>query len=218
VNCESSPRVIIPGPNKYLYVKISGGIMKHSSRLGNGTSRIISTGLRCGTSNRIRVHTALYTALICPYSESSRQHLVEVFSEGWNVKNSPGHAVGQMALDRIEIDRLGKELPRTIVVEFYGEGNWRIGGYVAGVGEKYREGQSRRDVPPNGLGLFMMKADECQYRCPELDACINATVWCDGVEDCPSGIDEALTHCSLLLQLPPYISSSELLVLLFLGK
>lgn len=61
----------------------------------------------------------------------------------------------------------------------------------------------RRDIPPNGLGLFMMKPDECQYRCPELDACINSSVWCDGIEDCPSGIDEALTHCSIILQLPP---------------
>lgn len=61
----------------------------------------------------------------------------------------------------------------------------------------------RRDVPPNGMGLFLLKPDECQYRCPELDACINSTVWCDGIEDCPSGIDEALTHCSMILQLPP---------------
>ncbi|XP_023310248.1 uncharacterized protein LOC108907793 [Anoplophora glabripennis] len=195
-NCESSPRVIIPGSNKYLYVKISGGIMKHSSRLGNGTSRTISTGLRCETANRIRVHTALYTAMICPSERTSRQHLVEVFSEGWNVKNSPEYAIGQMVLDKIEIDRLGKELPRTIVVEFYGR---EAGEYSV----MWLELSRRRDVPPNGLGLFMMKPDECQYRCPELDACINATVWCDGVEDCPSGIDEALTHCSLLLQLPP---------------
>ncbi|KAJ8915070.1 hypothetical protein NQ315_014325 [Exocentrus adspersus] len=195
-NCESSPRVIIPAPNKYLYVKISGGIMKHSSRIGNRTSRTISTGLRCGTSNRIRVHTALYTALICPSEESSRQHVVEVFSEGWNAKRSPGHAVNQMALDNIEIDRLGKELPKTIVVEFFGK-------ETAEYSVMWLELSRRRDVPPNGLGLFMMKPDECQYRCPELDACINATVWCNGIEDCPSGIDEALTHCSILLQLPP---------------
>lgn len=45
--------------------------------------------------------------------------------------------------------------------------------------------------------------DECEHRCPELDACINTTVWCDGREDCPSGIDEALTNCSILFQLPP---------------
>jgi len=44
---------------------------------------------------------------------------------------------------------------------------------------------------------------DCEQRCPELDACINASLWCDGVSHCPSGYDEALTHCSVLLQLPP---------------
>ncbi|XP_044271339.1 uncharacterized protein LOC123015593 [Tribolium madens] len=194
-NCENSPRVIIPSPNKYLYVKISGVIMKHSSRLGDGASRSVSP-VRCGTSNRIKVHTALYSALICPYSSSSRSNLVEVFSEGWSVGNVDGHSVGNIALDKIEIDRLGKELPRSIVVEFVGkeEGSYSV---------MWLELGRRRDVPPNGMGLFLLKPDECQYRCPELDACINATVWCDGVEDCPSGIDEALTHCSIILQLPP---------------
>lgn len=60
-----------------------------------------------------------------------------------------------------------------------------------------------------------MKTGDCQYRCPELDACINATVWCDGVEDCPSGIDEALTHCSIIFQLPPvYLFFGSLFILL----
>lgn len=44
---------------------------------------------------------------------------------------------------------------------------------------------------------------DCEQRCPELDACINASLWCDGISHCPSGYDEALTHCSVLLQLPP---------------
>ncbi|KAL1491919.1 hypothetical protein ABEB36_012439 [Hypothenemus hampei] len=64
-------------------------------------------------------------------------------------------------------------------------------------------GLPRKDIPPNGLGIFMVKSDYCQYKCPELDACINASVWCDGIDDCPSGVDEAITQCSILLQLPP---------------
>lgn len=61
----------------------------------------------------------------------------------------------------------------------------------------------RRDLPVYGLGYFMMRPDECQFQCPELDACINATVWCDGIEDCPSGVDESITNCSVLFQLSP---------------
>lgn len=60
----------------------------------------------------------------------------------------------------------------------------------------------------------MGKADECQFRCPEIDACINGSVWCDGIDDCPSGIDEALTHCSIILQLPPlYLFIGSLIIM-----
>lgn len=44
---------------------------------------------------------------------------------------------------------------------------------------------------------------DCEQRCPELNACINTSLWCDGTSHCPSGYDEALTHCSMLLRLPP---------------
>lgn len=42
----------------------------------------------------------------------------------------------------------------------------------------------------------------CPYRCPELDACINASLWCDNVPHCPSGRDEAFLTCSPLVRLP----------------
>ncbi|VVC44282.1 Hypothetical protein CINCED_3A007418 [Cinara cedri] len=39
----------------------------------------------------------------------------------------------------------------------------------------------------------------CHSQCPELDACINETLWCDGVEHCPSGYDESFGYCMHLL-------------------
>ncbi|EFN74461.1 hypothetical protein EAG_08915 [Camponotus floridanus] len=61
-------------------------------------------------------------------------------------------------------------------------------------------------------GLQMSR--DCEQRCPELDACINASLWCDGVSHCPSGYDEALTHCSVLLRLPPLQLALGALVLI----
>lgn len=55
----------------------------------------------------------------------------------------------------------------------------------------------RPSLPPAGLLL-----SDCPHRCPELDACINGSLWCDGVTHCPSGFDEAARHCFYLLQLP----------------
>jgi hypothetical protein len=56
----------------------------------------------------------------------------------------------------------------------------------------------RRSVlPPAGYVM-----EDCVHRCPELDACINSSLWCDGVSHCPSGYDEAAKHCSFILRLP----------------
>lgn len=66
--------------------------------------------------------------------------------------------------------------------------------------------------------MGLARPEECPHRCPELNACINSSVWCDGVTDCPSGHDEALSHCSFLLQLPPlYLCAGTLMILLCTG-
>lgn len=53
------------------------------------------------------------------------------------------------------------------------------------------------------LSFFVWNtAENCMFVCPELDACVNSSVWCDGVNHCPSGYDESFTHCSALLKLP----------------
>ncbi|XP_022909988.1 uncharacterized protein [Onthophagus taurus] len=189
INCESFPNAIIPSPHKYLYVKINGIILKQLNRQGNETT---VSQMKCETPNRITVHTPIYSAIICPYESSSRRNLVEVFSEGWMAnKDRP------LSVDKISIDHLGKELSRSIMIEFLGKED-------ATYSVTWLElSRRRKEIPPNGMGLIIMMHDDCEHRCPELDACINTTVWCDGREDCPSGVDESLTHCSVILQLPP---------------
>lgn len=44
---------------------------------------------------------------------------------------------------------------------------------------------------------------ECPYKCPELQACIPATLWCDGQIHCPSGYDESSKECDLRMPLTP---------------
>lgn len=39
-------------------------------------------------------------------------------------------------------------------------------------------------------------------RCPELNACISAALWCDGERHCPSGFDEADVNCAYQLPVP----------------
>lgn len=45
----------------------------------------------------------------------------------------------------------------------------------------------------------------CAYGCPELNACISATLWCDGHRNCPSGVDEDDLNCQTFkTMLSPY--------------
>ena len=56
----------------------------------------------------------------------------------------------------------------------------------------------------NDIPLFQRKG-ECEHKCPELDACIGASLWCDGRVNCPSGYDESEVECGAarrLLELP----------------
>lgn len=59
-------------------------------------------------------------------------------------------------------------------------------------------------------------AEDCMFICPELDACVNSSVWCDGINHCPSGYDESFTHCSALLQLPAEILASLLVSIILM--
>ncbi|XP_030374233.1 uncharacterized protein LOC115623825 [Scaptodrosophila lebanonensis] len=52
---------------------------------------------------------------------------------------------------------------------------------------------------------FYPKESDCEYKCPEIDACIAASLWCDGHHNCPSGFDESEEECGTarkLLELP----------------
>lgn len=44
------------------------------------------------------------------------------------------------------------------------------------------------------FGFFPRQA-ECEHKCPELDACIGSSLWCDGRVNCPSGHDESEMEC-----------------------
>lgn len=42
---------------------------------------------------------------------------------------------------------------------------------------------------------FYPRQAECEHKCPELEACIDSNLWCDGRINCPSGFDESELEC-----------------------
>lgn len=53
------------------------------------------------------------------------------------------------------------------------------------------DGKRRRLDPP------ALTSVPC-HRCPELNACISESLWCDGRPNCPSGFDEADPKCEFI--------------------
>lgn len=58
----------------------------------------------------------------------------------------------------------------------------------------------------------LFSAEDCQFKCAELGACVNASVWCDGIVHCPSGDDETFLQCSALMKLPAEILATLCLI------
>lgn len=65
----------------------------------------------------------------------------------------------------------------------------------------------------------MQRVSSLHFRCPELNACISAELWCDGSWHCPSGYDEEESNCAFQFGIPLlYVSigAGALLVLTLL--
>jgi hypothetical protein len=82
-----------------------------------------------------------------------------------------------------------------------------------GVHPLRRELVSCRNLKMSKIQRFLF-AEDCQYTCPELYACVNASIWCDGKVHCPSGSDESFIHCSRILRLPAEVLAVVCVLLL----
>ncbi|KAL0272396.1 UNVERIFIED_CONTAM: hypothetical protein PYX00_005379 [Menopon gallinae] len=195
INCEFQPWIIEPSSGKFLYVKVKGIFIEKDlityEDVVNNVS-IASKTPKCETKNRILIYSgrSVY-AVVCPQPSGADKHRsAEVFSEGW-VINESEHTPESvlMVMDAEKRNRILRA--RNVIVEYLGKetGSYRV---------QWLELSRRKPVlPPEG---YVMK--DCFHRCPELDACINSSLWCDGVSHCPSGYDESIRHCYEIFQLP----------------
>ncbi|KAK0171076.1 hypothetical protein PV328_008838 [Microctonus aethiopoides] len=161
---------------------------------------VMKNNSNCLTTNRIVIHTGgKVNVSVCPKpSIDFKHHTVEVFSEGWSANYK------SMVLAP------GFDPTRTIAVEFIMN---EMDTYTV----TWLELTRRPSITALTEGLKMPR--DCEQRCPELNACINASLWCDGTSHCPSGYDEALTHCSMLLRLPPlHLAVGAIVIVTVIGS
>ena len=131
----------------------------------------------CSTKNRVIVfYDGQPVKSICP-STNPREGLISVFSSGWHER---GH---WHQLQQIIFRYVAKEKGIYNI-------NWL---------------EITRDPQPPALesvaiggGKRHTSSGTCSSECPEIMACINESLWCDGVQHCPSGVDESSCNPSSL--------------------
>ncbi|KQS44339.1 uncharacterized protein Dere_GG13276, isoform B [Drosophila erecta] len=184
VECRSRPWLIEPSNgNKFLYVRLKAIFLsKHNPMQTLNATYVQTDSWRCETKSRAVLTT----------------------SEGLTIVACP-LSPDSNAYEFVEIFSSGwNERPnfalvnrsRAISVEFLRPGN---GEYSFNWMEL---------IPRPTLSI----AEDCQFKCAELGACVNASVWCDGVVHCPSGDDETFLQCSALMKLPAEILATLCLI------
>ncbi|XP_058457818.1 uncharacterized protein LOC131434755 isoform X2 [Malaya genurostris] len=192
VECRNRPWLIEPSHDKYLYIRLRGLFLRRNnpaSPMRYNASLSTVTPIRCNTKARVVItNSEGVSVTACPLpDDTAHRHVVEVFSAGWNRKHP----------------NFGAEPSKAISVEFLQPEN---GPYSF----------SWLELSKRSFKSFALITEECPYMCPDLNACVNASIWCDGIEQCPSGEDESFTNCSALLRLPAEILAGFCVVLLLI--
>jgi hypothetical protein len=98
-----------------------------------------------------------------------------------------GHQIGVYTASWMEILRPSPNAPSTSRADSNYDPN-AAGGYLSATSAG---SVSQQDSTDKGSS----SARTCDHFCPELNACISADLWCDGVVHCPSGVDETRSTC-----------------------
>ncbi|XP_046402896.1 uncharacterized protein LOC124168676 [Ischnura elegans] len=204
----------------------------------------------CPTRNRLMVYSGgtksgtKLKAIICPlpptsWSSVDPRQRVEVFSEGWeessrgpppqpsNILPLPLPPTLEAIFGADDEDHVDKMAGAVVVEPMAAED----ASYSLTWLEVIPRRSHRPLIPPPGypfpflqetVDANFLPSGECIHRCPELGACINASLWCDGREHCPSGFDESLCENHMgssyhpLLRPPLLYASLATLILLLL--
>lgn len=187
--CRDRPWLLEARPGHSVFVHTWGHFLPLPSLPPNGTE---PAAVPCKTRNRILLYALRPVRLIrhvCPANGRDDRRNTYVFSDEWTDsaaaavdgrRHGPGFVVefvapepGSMAFKWLEVSK-----PKHVPLPSPRPPSDRS---VDGVG--------------NGSATSPRRRFGCAYGCPELDACISASLWCDGHRNCPSGVDEADPEC-----------------------
>ncbi|XP_060521214.1 uncharacterized protein LOC132698910 [Cylas formicarius] len=170
--CTGLPWIVEARHNKSLFLLSWGAFLPLKPRADEST--------RCPTNNRILVYSGRPSKLvkaICPAEPGAKLLAIHVFSEEWR-----GEGVAHLI-----------QRPPQFVVEWIGVEPGLAAFNWLEISRSRHSLLSQLQVPTN---VSANETDlECGFKCPELDACISSSLFCDGKDHCPSGFDESEVRC-----------------------
>ncbi|XP_075160932.1 uncharacterized protein LOC142233787 [Haematobia irritans] len=185
MECRTRPWLIEPSNgNKFLYVRLKAIFLrKYNPRKATNTSIAVTSSYRCETNSRAVLTT----------------------SEGLTITACP-LSPDSKAYEFVEIFSAGwNERP-----------NFSIANRSKAISVEFLRPENG-DFSFNWMELIpgptLSIAEDCQYKCTELNACVNGSVWCDGIQHCPSGDDETFLQCSAIMKLPTEILATLCLII-----
>ncbi|XP_046612374.1 uncharacterized protein LOC124301420 isoform X1 [Neodiprion virginianus] len=201
IYCEGLPWLVEARENRSLFLLTWGWFLPLDPNPANGQP-VVSDAPRCPTSNRVLLYSGKPPKLlkvVCPAEPGAREYAVHVFSEEWLSVEGEG-GVGRDAW-------LGPPKAPALLIDFVAREPGQAAASWLEISRSRSALRRQLRLPERGVENDTSATGDCPHRCPELGACIAASLWCDGRPHCPSGHDEE--HCGngarLLGMLPPAV-------------
>ncbi|XP_017760684.1 PREDICTED: uncharacterized protein LOC108551155 [Eufriesea mexicana] len=177
IYCEGLPWLVEARENRSLFVLTWGWFLP----LEPPPVSEMNEQAKCPTTNRILLYSGWPPKLlkvVCPAEPGTREFTLHVFSEEWLGGTGEGKWPGPPRPPALLLDFVAREPGQAAA-------SWlEISKSRAALRRQLR-------LPERGVENETLTHGDCPHKCPELSACIAASLWCDGRPHCPSGHDEA---------------------------
>ncbi|KAL6424082.1 hypothetical protein ACFW04_009759 [Cataglyphis niger] len=188
IYCEGLPWLVEAHENRSLFVLTWGWFLPlEPPTVSPESPGSTSDQIKCPTTNRILLYSGWPQKLlkvVCPAEPGAREFTVHVFSEEWLGATEEGKWPGPPRPPALLLDFVAREPGQAAA-------SWlEISKSRAALRRQLRLPE-RGVITENETNGVPSHIGDCPHKCPELGACIAASLWCDGHEHCPSGHDEA---------------------------
>ncbi|OXU18511.1 hypothetical protein TSAR_014139 [Trichomalopsis sarcophagae] len=177
IYCEGLPWLVEARDNRSLFMLTWGWALPLEPAPVTEPAEVV----KCPTSNRLLLYSGWPPRLnkvLCPANPGTPNTAFHIFSEEWLGSDDRGLGFpGPPRSPALLLDFVAREPGEAAA-------SWLE---ISKSREALRSQlRLQPELPENGS-----LSRDCPYKCPEIKACIAASLWCDGRVHCPSGHDES---------------------------